>query len=196
MARQKAQLKKEVPRSRSRPPVTFAPPVTISNRQLLLDGSDNNFRQVIYLFVKVLGRLMTCRDAFGRRIDLTGSQFAVLMGVAYSQGSRGVTLKELSRHVHLASTHVTTAVGRLTTLGLLDKRSGEDDRRNVLVSLTADGVEAVKRVTPLVRKINDLLFSEISASELLAAQATFARISTNSEAALAEIKRFEQEGTI
>jgi DNA-binding MarR family transcriptional regulator len=195
MARQKAQLKKEVPRSRPRP-AAFAPPVTISNRQLLVDGSDNNFRQVIYLFVKVLGRLMTCRDAFGRRIDLTGSQFAVLMGVAYSQGSRGVTLKELSRHVHLASTHVTTEVGRLTTLGLLDKRSGEDDRRNVLVSLTAGGVEAVKQVTPLVRKINDLLFSEISASELLAAQATFARISTNSEAALAEIKRFEQEGTI
>jgi len=195
MARQKAQLKKEVPRSRSRP-AAFVPPVTISNRQLLLDGSDNNFRQVIYLFVKVLGRLMTCRDASGRRIDLTGSQFAVLMGVAYSQGSWGVTLKELSRHVHLASTHVTTEVGRLTTLGLLDKRSGEDDRRNVLVSLTADGVEAVKQVTPLVRKINDLLFSEISATELLAAQATFARISTNSEAALAEIKRFEQEGTI
>ena len=195
MARQKAQLKKEVPRSRSRA-AAFVPPVTISNRQLLLDGSDNNFRQVIYLFVKVLGRLMTCRDAFGRRIDLTGSQFAVLMGVAYSQGRWGVTLKELSRHVHLASTHVTTEVGRLTTLGLLDKRSGEDDRRNVLVSLTADGVEAVKQVTPLVRKINDLLFSEISATELLAAQATFARISTNSEAALAEIKRFEQEGTI
>ena len=195
MARQKAQLKKEVPRSRSRA-AAFVPPVTISNRQLLLDGSDNNFRQVIYLFVKVLGRLMTCRDAFGRRIDLTGSQFAVLMGVAYSQGRGGVTLKELSRHVHLASTHVTTEVGRLTTLGLLDKRSGEDDRRNVLVSLTADGVEAVKQVTPLVRKINDLLFSEISATELLAAQATFARISTNSEAALAEIKRFEQEGTI
>ena len=195
MARQKAQLKKEVPRSRSRA-AAFVPPVTISNRQLLLDGSDNNFRQVIYLFVKVLGRLMTCRDAFGRRIDLTGSQFAVLMGVAYSQGRWGVTLKELSRHVHLASTHVTTEVGRLTTLGLLDKRSGEDDRRNVLVSLTADGVEAVKQVTPLVRKINDLLVSEISATELLAAQATFARISTNSEAALAEIKRFEQEGTI
>jgi DNA-binding MarR family transcriptional regulator len=169
--------------------------VTISDRQLLFDGSDNNFRQVIYLFVKVLGRLMTCREAFGRQIDLTGSQFAVLMGVAYGQGTTGVTLKELSRQVHLASTHVTTEVGRLTTLGLLEKRSGQDDRRNVLVSLTADGVEMVKQVTPLVRRINDLLFSEISPSQLLAAQATFARISTNSEAALAEIKRFEQEGT-
>jgi hypothetical protein len=105
-------------------PIGFSPPSMISSPELLMGGSDDEFRQVVYLFVKVLGRLMTCREAFGAAINLTGSQFAVLVGVAYRQGESGITVKELSRYVHLAPTHVTTEVGRLHRQGLLEKKAG------------------------------------------------------------------------
>jgi DNA-binding MarR family transcriptional regulator len=173
----------------------FVPPVTISNPDLLARGSDDNFREAIYLFVKVLGRFIVCREAFGREIGLTGSQFAVLVGVAYCQGETGVTMKELSHHVHLASTHVTTEVGRLNRRKLVLKRSGRDDRRNILVSLTAEGQRTVRSVAPLVRRINDLLFSGISAAELLATQAVFTKLSVNSEIVIAELKRIERDRT-
>jgi len=171
----------------------FSPPLTISSPELLIDGTDDQFREVVYLFVKVLGRFISCREAFGSSIHLTGSQFAVLIGVAYLQGENGVTIKELARHVHLAPTHVTTEVGRLIDRGLLDKKTGNEDRRSVLVSLTSDGEAAVTSVASFCRRINDLLFDGVTSTELAAAQATFEKLSRNSEYALAEIKLIERE---
>jgi DNA-binding MarR family transcriptional regulator len=132
---------------------------------------------------------MTCREAFGHAINLTGSQFAVLMGVAYRQGESGVTVKELSRYVHLAPTHVTTEVGRLHRRGLLKKKAGTEDRRSVLVSLTSQGEATVETVIPFLRRINDILFGGVTAAEFDAAHVTFAKLARNSEYVLAELKR-------
>jgi DNA-binding MarR family transcriptional regulator len=171
----------------------FVPPLTISNRELLQKNSDSSFREFIYLIVDVLGKLSTCREAFGRSMDLTGSQFAVLVGVAYRQETKGVTIKRLSEYVHLAATHVTTEVGRLQRKGLLTKRPGTDDRRSVMVTLTPEGEAAVMQVSSFVRRVNDLLFSGIKAADLKIARAMFTRLSLNSELALAELKIFERE---
>lgn len=180
--------KRPATKRRSASAAGFLLPVTISSPELLIGGSDDEFRHVIYLFVKVLGRLITCREAFGRAINLTGSQFIVLVGVAYRQGDDGVTVKELSRYVQLAPTHVTTEVGRLSRRGLVKKAAGTDDRRSVLVRLTPQGEAIVTRVAPFVRRINDILFGGVTAAEFAAAHATFAKLSRNSEYVLAELK--------
>jgi DNA-binding MarR family transcriptional regulator len=188
-----APRKKLKPTGRKIRPARFSPPLTISSPELLISGSDDRFREVVYLFVKILGRFMSCREAFGGSINLTGSQFAVLVGVAYRQGENGVTVKELSRHVQLAPTHVTTEVGRLNHKGLLDKKMGTEDRRSVLVSLTPDGEAAVASVASFCRRINDLLFDGVTATEFAAA--TFEKLSRNSEYALAEIKLTERDAS-
>ena len=185
--------KKGPPPKRKTKARAFVPPVTVSHAELLVDGSDDNFRQVIYLFVEVLGRLAMCREAFGRAIGLTGSQFAVLVGVAYRQGEGGVTIKRLSNYVHLASTHVTTEVGRLIRKGLLNKVAADDDRRSVLVSLTPEGEAAVISVTAFVRQVNDVLFAGITSADLASAQSMFTRLSRNSEFAVAELKVAERD---
>src|SRR6516164_6089342 len=114
----------------------FAPPATTSHAALLVAGSDVAFRETLYLMVLAFGRLIACREAFGRALGLTGSQFAVLFGVAYVQGRDGVSIRRLAEHVQLASTHVTTEVGRLARKGLLAKTANRRDRRGVLVKLT------------------------------------------------------------
>jgi len=161
----------------------------------LIDGTDDMLRHVIYLFVEVLGRLAVCREAFGKAIGLTGSQFAVLFGVAYRQGEEGVTIKRLAQYVHLAPTHVTTEVGRLIRLGLIEKRAAEDDKRSVLVSLTQTGEETVYSVSPFVTRVNDILFDGMSNKELLSAEKLFSRLSQNSEFALAEVKVSQRRST-
>src|SRR5215469_5838131 len=100
----------------------FRPPRTISRRDYLRNGGDDWFREVIYATVEALGRLLACRNAFGRALGLTASQFAVLMGVAFRQSAAGVSIRDLARHVALAPTHVTTEVGRLIRRGYLAKR--------------------------------------------------------------------------
>ena len=99
----------------------FVPPLTVSHPQLLVSGSDEKFREMLYLMVFGFGRLQSFREAFGRAISLTASQFVVLIGTARRQGSDGVSIRDLSDHTHLAATHVTTEVGKLIGKGLLTK---------------------------------------------------------------------------
>lgn len=174
----------------------FAPPVTVSHPELLVDGSDDRFRGLIYLFVEVLGRLSMCREAFGRSIGLTGSQFAVLVGVAYREETQGVTIKRLSQYIHLAPTHVTTEVGRLMRKGLLVKSAADDDRRSVLVRLTKEGREAVSSVNQFVRRVNDILFEGVTSKDVDNAENLFDRLSRNSEFAIADLKVAQRESRI
>ena len=76
-----------------------------------------NFARASTPWCRAWAAFLACRDAFGRELDLTPSQFVVLMGVAHCQGTEGVTIRELADHVALASTHVTTEVGRLERTG-------------------------------------------------------------------------------
>ena len=137
--------------------------------------------------VLAFGRLQTCREAFGRAIGLTGSQFAVLIGTAYRQQSEGVSIRALADHVQLAPTHVTTEVGRLTRKGLLSKRANERDRRGVLVRLTPTGESALIKLAPFLRRVNDLLFANISRREFDAVARFLTTFALNTEYALAEL---------
>lgn len=174
----------------------FLPPLTVSHPQLLVDGSDDRFRGLIYLFVEVLGRLSMCREAFGRSIGLTGSQFAVLVGVAYREETHGVTIKRLSQYIHLAPTHVTTEVGRLMRKGLLVKNAADEDRRSVLVKLTQEGRDVVSSVNEFVRRVNDILFQDVTSKDVDNAESLFDRLSRNSEFAIADLKVAQRDSKI
>jgi DNA-binding MarR family transcriptional regulator len=167
----------------------YRPPVTISRKEFLVQGSDAEFRRSIYALVQSVGRLLACRDAFGRELDLTPSQFVVLMGVAQAQGTGGVTIRELADHIALASTHVTTEVRRLEEAGLLVKRPSPVDKRSVRVFLQPQGEQEVARVAPFIRLINDVLFEDIDPDALKTAQAVARQLILNSESAFAEIRK-------
>ena len=170
----------------------FAPPLTVSHGPLLDAGSDRAFRELLYLMAFAFDRLQSCREAFARRAGLTGSQFAVLFGVAFLQRDRGVTVRDLADHVHLASTHVTTEVGRLVGIGLLQKIPHPEDGRSVLVTLTPDGERSVTAVAPTIREVNDLLFKDIGRDDVEQARSYLTQLVLNSEFALAALRRIDQ----
>ena len=190
------QAKKPRPRSLAASPARgrkgFAPPLTVSHRNLLAGGEDVTFRRSLYLMVLAFSRLQTCREAFGHALGLTGSQFAVLIGTAYQQHDDGVSVRALADHIQLASTHVTTEVGRLIDKGLLSKSVNPQDRRGVLVRLSARGEAAVREVAPFVRRVNDLLFTGVSRKDFAVVSAFLLRFAANSEEALDEIRRTER----
>jgi MarR family transcriptional regulator, organic hydroperoxide resistance regulator len=167
----------------------FSPPLTVSRRDLLAGGEDVAFRRSLYLMVLAFSRLATCREAFGRALGLTGSQFAVLIGTAYQQGDDGVSVRALSDHIQLAATHVTTEVGRLIAKGLLTKAVNRRDRRGVLIRLSPRGEAAVREVAPFVRRVNDLLFAGVSRQEFAAVSEFLTRFAANTEDALDELRR-------
>lgn len=168
-------------------------PHTVSHAALLTNGGDEPFRQTLYFMVLAFGRLLTCREAFGRAMSLTGSQFAVLIGTAYRQQTEGVSIRALADHVQLAPPHVTTEVGRLVRKGLLTKRINSRDRRGVLVKLSGRGEAALLQVAPLVQTINDLLFADVSRTDFAAVSRFLRLFARNTERAVAEIARIERE---
>ena len=171
----------------------FTSPTTVTLPDMLARGNDLAFRETLYLMVLAFGRLHSCREAFGRALSLTASQFIVLIGTAHRQGDEGVTIRGLADHTQLAATHVTTEVGRLITRGLLTKHANTRDRRSVLVRLSAKGEAAIREVNPLLRRINDRLFQNVSRSEFDVVSRFLAKFARNSEDALLEIKRAERE---
>ena len=167
----------------------YLPPLTVSHGDLLVDGQDRAFRQTLYKMVTTFGRLQSMREAFGRAIDLTSSQFAVLIGVAYTQGESGVTIRQLADHVQLASTHVTTEVGRMCRMGLLIKHDNAEDGRSVLVCLTVQGEQRLDAVAPLVRRTNDILFANVDRSAFARLDAFLTLFDGNTARALNELRR-------
>jgi MarR family transcriptional regulator, organic hydroperoxide resistance regulator len=172
---------------------SFISPATVSLPPMLTDGSDVAFRETIYLMVLAFGRLHSCREAFGRALSLTAPQFIVLIGTAYRQGAEGVTIRGLADHTQLAATHVTTEVGRLIAKGLLTKQANARDRRSVLVRLSPKGEAAIRSVNPLLRRINDQLFKDVSRQEFSTVSRFLEKFARNSEDALIEIQRTERE---
>jgi DNA-binding MarR family transcriptional regulator len=170
----------------------FTPPVTTTLPTMLKSGGDVAFRETLYLMALAFSRLYTCREAFARALGLTASQFIVLIGTAYRQGREGVTIRALADHTQLAPTHVTTEVGRLIGKGLLVKQANTRDRRSVLVRLTRKGEDAIRTVNPLLRRVNDLLFKEVSRDEFAVISRFLEKFSLNSEYALAEIRRSQR----
>ena len=144
----------------------FEPPATITLPAMLSSGRDVAFRETLYLMVFAFDRLTSYREAFGRHLSLTASQFIVLIGTAYRQGRDGVSIRALADHTQLAATHVTTEVGRLIDKGLLTKQANPHDRRGVLVRLTPHGEAAVREVNPLLRRVNDRLFRNVSREDV------------------------------
>lgn len=175
------------------PAGTFTFPRTVSHAALLKDGSDAAFRDMLYLMVLTFGRLIACREAFGRAMALTGSQFAVMIGIAYTQKVEGVSIRDLAEHVQLASTHVTTEVGRLIRKGLLTKRPNARDRRSVLVKLSRRGEAALLQIAPMVRQVNDILFRQVTRKNFAALSDFLSAFTQNSEAAMVEIRRIERK---
>jgi DNA-binding MarR family transcriptional regulator len=159
----------------------------------LVACSDVSFRETLYRMVFAFSRLVSCREAFGRLLSLTASQFIVLIGTAYRQGNEGVTIRSLADHTQLAATHVTTEVGRLVEKGLLTKSANMRDRRSVLVRLTPKGEAAIREINPLLRRVNDSLFQNISRDDFAVVARFLSTFALNSENALAEIRRADRE---
>jgi DNA-binding MarR family transcriptional regulator len=154
----------------------------------LKDGSCRDFRHSIYLVVHAAARLTEMRTAFAEGISVAPNQFLILMCIAYQSETHGLSIAALANELGLASTHVTTDVGRLTRAGLLKKRPHETDKRSVLVTLTDQGRAAIEKVAPLVQFVNDILFNDVSREERETMSRVALKLIRNGERAATELR--------
>ena len=167
------------------------PPLSVTRPELLKNGSDTAFREVIWGLLVVANRMQKFPEAFGRYIGISSAQYAVLIATAHIQERAGVGIRRLADHMHLPAPHVTTTVGKLVVAGLLAKRPNPDDGRGVLISVTSAGEAALRHLAPFQQQINDELFGRFTEQEFKAFAAMIDTFVGNSARALDKVTKLE-----
>lgn len=107
----------------------------------------------------IVGRILRLADLLeGRRerqlaeFGLTVADFDVLATLRRRAPDASLKVRELLHSMMLSSGGMTKRLDRLEKLGLIERRPDPDDRRGVLVGLTAGGVAAVDDAIPAVTR--------------------------------------------
>jgi DNA-binding MarR family transcriptional regulator len=150
----------EKPRSRS-----IAPQPTVSRPELLVDNSDQAFRQFVHDTLAFSARLQQVRSLLGQVIGLSGTQYTVLIAIAHLQGDERVGVNLVADHLHFSGAFVTIEINKLVAAGLVEKETDSVDRRRVVLTITPKARALLNELAPVQRPSNDLLFSSLSAKD-------------------------------
>lgn len=139
---------------------------TISRSQLMVDGSDQAFRQFVHDMLAFSARLQAVRDQLGGAIGLSGTQYTVLIAIAHLSGAGGkVGVNQVAEHLHFSGAFITIEVNKLVATGLVEKEIDSEDRRRVVLRITSKARALLNELASVQRPVNDRLFDCLSASD-------------------------------
>ncbi len=144
---------------------TGAAPLTVSDARFLIEGSDTQFRRLIYGMHALSMCLDRLRNRIGGLVDLSGGQYQILMVVAELQREQPTNINGVVDTLHMSAPYVTKEIGELVKRGLVKKVGNPRDRREVLVRVTDRGRDALHEVAPHLRQINADFFRGVTAKE-------------------------------
>jgi DNA-binding MarR family transcriptional regulator len=139
---------------------------TATRPELLVDGSDAEFRTLVHRSISFSRWISTVRDGFGALIGLSGVQYEAMILVSRLQRGEVITVGELSNALHLSGAFTTIEAGKLVEKGLLDKSPDRHDRRRVRLRVTNEGRRVLLSLVPFQRQVNDIAFGALEASEM------------------------------
>ncbi len=87
-----------------------------------------------------------------RKTGLTPQHHQLLLGIAGFTGQGWATIGELAEFLQVRHHSVVGLVDRAAGMGLVRRETSRDDRREVHVSLTSDGLRKLRTLTELHRK--------------------------------------------
>ena len=135
-------FKRPIPPAKDEPAAQSTLPLSITRPEILVDGSDREFRRLIHRMLIGSARLAAVRECIAARIGVSGTQYTMLMSVLHLQGSVGISITGLADYLEVTGPHVTGVIGKLAARGFVRKAMNPKDRRGVLVRLTPDGAQA------------------------------------------------------
>ena len=135
------------------------PPLTISLEAFVKNGSDREFRQLIFEFTGLRNQMQRHSDQFARYIGTNNAQFHLIMIMAEMPD---LTVSQIAEHMSVTSQFVTIEIGKLIRKGIVQKRPNESDRRSSFLNLTSKGKNLVRELAPVLRRANNLHFRSLT----------------------------------
>ncbi len=164
-------------------------PLTVGREELLVDESDDMFREMVHRGLAYSLRLQSVRDAYARYIGLTGIQYTILVSVAHMQNKSTVGVNAISKHLSLSATFITTEGGKLVEMGLMKKSADKNDGRRVVLSLTNKAWKLLEELSDIQKDINDVGFQPLSREDFLTLHRLFGELTRSSDRSLALINQ-------
>jgi DNA-binding MarR family transcriptional regulator len=164
-------------------------PLSVTRPEILIDGSDREFRRLIHRMLIGQARLDVVRECIAGRIGVSGTQYTMLMSVLHLQGAAGVSITALADYLEVTGPHVTGIVGKLVAGGFVRKAVNPKDRRGVLVKLTPVGRKKLLQAFAFISAVNDRLFEGVGREEYRAVASFNAKFIRNTQATLDWIDR-------
>jgi DNA-binding MarR family transcriptional regulator len=140
---------------------------TVSKPELLVDGSDTEFRGLVHDLMAFSHHIEACRDGFGSVVGLSGVQYEIFMAVKRFQStqgpgsatSAGISVGQVAARLHRSGAFITLEVNKLVAKGVLAKADDPADGRRVLLSVSKAGESLARTLAPVQQQVNDVLFA-------------------------------------
>jgi MarR family transcriptional regulator, organic hydroperoxide resistance regulator len=143
-------------------------PLTVSRPELIVNGSDAEFRELVHNLFGFFALHERIRRGHARVIGLVGVEYTVLIAIAHLAAAGDVNVKMVADHLHLSGAFITSTTQRLLHLGLIHKTMDAADRRRVTLTVSGKGISALEKLAPRQRRVNDVEFGCLSREEFKA----------------------------
>lgn len=160
-------------------------PLTVSRAELLVGGSDREFRNLVHGLFGFLARHEKIRSGHAKMIGLAGIEYTVLISIAHLSTEGDVSVKRVADHLHLSGAFITSTLRRLVQLGLVHKRTDPGDRRRVTLTVSGKGHTLLEKLAPKQRQINDVEFGCLSRDDFRLLLGIVERLIESGESAVA-----------
>lgn len=138
---------------------------SVSRPELLVDGSDCDFNQLVLGISTLRSLLHGIRERNGLSAGLGGLEYTALATLARVSPRQEIGVQELAGMLRLSGAFVTSVVNRLVDMGLVTKSPHPVDRRRIRLRPTDQAIGLLTEIGPLQRQVNDIAFESLTAAE-------------------------------
>lgn len=172
-----------------KPPVTARP-------QLLVNGSDREFRQFVNNLFSFLTLHVAIRDRYASCLGLTGPQYTILLCIQHLAADGAVTVSSVAEHLRLSRPYVTVETQKLEKIGLVAKAKDLSDGRAVSLTVTSRGDALLNSIAPIRRKVSNVQFAALSTQDFLRITPLIKNLIPCGERALTLLEFMQEHGEV
>jgi DNA-binding MarR family transcriptional regulator len=151
---------------------------------LLRDGSDREFRRLIHSLARFAEMFARHRNTYGAYIGVSGPQYVMMAIIA---GTENNTVGQIAKAMSVSSQFVANEIGKLIERDIVEKSPNEADRRSMILSLTAKGRDLFRKLGPLRRESNNLMYRSLTGDRAKILQDILDKLIYDAEIALHEL---------
>jgi MarR family transcriptional regulator, organic hydroperoxide resistance regulator len=140
-------------------------PLTVLRPELLVNGSDTEFRRLVNALLPFLGLHTAIRNGYAEMLGLTGPAYSILLAVRTLGDNGPVNIRTIADQLGLSGSFITAETNALERRRLIHKRKSLEDKRLVVVTLTSTAIALLDSIAELRQRVNDIQFGGLSREE-------------------------------